>query len=166
MANLFWQESQAKATRPSLIAGKTAGVALWGGSLSCEGLNMAATDKHQLIVKAQRDFIDSIADRVEKGEPFARAEERKLIAGILRAWARQITEAPPKSRDGAAKIDPGYVAIHFACLVNGQGRSKSEATAELAGIYEVSPEAIQEAIAKFEERAMRLVPRKANATNK
>jgi hypothetical protein len=123
-----------------------------------------STDKHQLVVKAQRDFIDSIADRVEKGEPFARAAERKLIAGILRAWAKQIPDALPNTRSGAAKIEPGNVAIHFACLVNGQGRSKSAATGELAEIYDVSPEAIREAIAKFEEPAMRLVPRKANAT--
>ncbi len=118
-------------------------------------------DKHQMIVKAQRDFIDSIAERVEKGEPFARAAERKLIAGMLRAWARQIPDALPGARGGKAKIDPGYAAIHFACLVNGQGRSKAAATAELAGIYEVSPEAIAEAIAKFEAPAMRLVPKKA-----
>lgn len=123
-------------------------------------------DKHRLIVKAQREFIDSIADRVEKGEPIARVAERKLIAGMLRAWARQIPDALPGSRGGAARIDPGYAAIHFACLVNGQGRSKSAATAELAGIYGVSPEAIGEAIAKFEEPAMRLVPRKASATTK
>ena len=125
----------------------------------------ASTDKHQLIVKAQRDFIGSIADRVEKGEPFARAAERKLIAGMLRAWARQIPDALPGTRSGAARMDPGYVAIHFACLVNGQGRSKSEAAAELAEIYEVSPEAIAEAIAKFEAPAMRLVPRKANVSS-
>ena len=125
-----------------------------------------STDKHQMIVKAQREFIDSIADRVEKGEPFARAGERKLIAGMLRAWAKQIPDALPNTRGGAAKIDPGYVAIHFACLVNGHGRSKSEASAELAEIYEVSPEAIAESIAKFEAPAMRLVPRKANASSK
>jgi hypothetical protein len=89
-----------------------------------------------------------------------------LIAGMLRAWARQIPDALPNTRGGAARIDPGYVAIHFACLVNGQGRSKPAATAELAEIYEVSPEAIREAIAKFEEPAMRLVPRKANASSK
>lgn len=118
-------------------------------------------DKYQMIVKAQRDFIDSIAERVEKGEPFARAAERKLIAGMLRAWARQIPDALPNTRGGKAKIDPGYAAIHFACLVNGQGRSKAAATAELAAIYEVSPEAIAEAIAKFEAPAMRLVPKKA-----
>lgn len=123
-------------------------------------------DKHRMIVKAQRDFIDSIADRVARGEPFARAAERKLIAGILRAWARQIPDALPTTRAGATRIDPGYAAIHFACLVNGQGRSKSAATAELAEIYEVSPEAIAEAIAKFEAPAMRLVPRKASAPTK
>lgn len=136
---------------------------------SAEGARVAfsiSSDKHKVIVKAQREFIDSIADRVEKGEPFARAAERKLIAGILRAWAKQIPEAMPDPRSGAARIDPGYVAIHFACLVNGQGRSKAAATAELAGIYEVSPEAIAEAIAKFEAPAMRLVPRKASAARK
>lgn len=123
-------------------------------------------DKQKLIVKAQRDFIDSIAERVARGEPFARAAERNLIAGILRAWARQIPDALPSTRGGKAKIDPGYAAIHFACLVNGQGRSKAAATAELAEIYEVSPEAIAEAIAKFEAPAMRLVPKKAGASAK
>lgn len=125
-----------------------------------------STEKHQLIVKAQREFIDSIADRVEKGEPLERVAERKLIAGMLRAWARQIPDALPNSASGTPKMDPGYVAIHFACLVNGQGRSKSEAAAELAEIYDVSPEAVGEAIAKFEMSAMRLVPRKADASRK
>ena len=125
-----------------------------------------STDKHQLIVKAQRDFIDSIADRVDNGEPFKRAAERKLIAGILRAWAKRIPDALPNTQGGAARMDPGNVAIHFACLVNVQGRSKSAATAELASIYEVTPEAVREAIAKFEEPAMRLVPRKASAASK
>lgn len=127
---------------------------------------MVSADKHQLIVKAQREFIDSIADRVEKGEPFARAAERKLIAGILRAWAKQIHDAQPGTRSGTAKLDPGYVAIHFAVLVNGQGQTKSAATAELAGIYDVSPAAIRDAIAKFEAQAMRLVPKKASAATK
>jgi len=125
----------------------------------------ASADRHSLIVKAQRDFIDSIADRVEKGEPFKRAAERKVIAGILRAWAKRIPDAPPNSPGAAAKLDPGNVAIHFACLVNGQGRSKSAAAGELARIYDVSPEAIREAIAKFEEPAMRLVPKKTDASH-
>lgn len=126
---------------------------------------MATTDKHHSIVKAQRDFIDSVADRVEKREPIARAAERKLIADILRAWARQIPDAPPKTPSGEARMDPAYVAIHFACLVNGQGMDKADATAELAGIYDVSPERIAEAITKFEAQAMRLVPRKDGASN-
>ena len=124
------------------------------------------TEKHQLIVKTQRDFIGSIADRVERGEPFARAAERKLIADTLRAWAKQIPEVLPKTRDGVAKVEPAYVAIHFACLVNGQGHSKPEATAELADIYGVPPDAITEAIAKFEEPALRLVPKKASTPGK
>jgi len=122
------------------------------------------SDKHPQIAKAQREFIASIADRVEKGEPFARAAERKLIAGILRAWAKQIPDALPNTQGGSARIDPGYAAIHFACLVNGQGRSKEEATAELAALYGASPEAVAEAIAKFEAPAMRLVPRKSTSS--
>lgn len=117
-------------------------------------------DKHQQIVKAQREFIESIAERVEKGEPFARTGERSLVAGILRAWARQLPDALPNTRGGTAHIDPGYAAIHFACLVNGHGRSKAEAAAELAQLYEATPEQIAEAIAKFEAPAMRLVPKK------
>jgi hypothetical protein len=124
------------------------------------------TDKHKAIVEAQRDFIGSMADRVEKGEPVARADERKMIAGILRAWARQIPETLPRTKDGVARIEPAYAAIHFACLVNGQGRSKDEATAELAKIYDATPEAVAEAIAKFEDHAMRLVPKKAGASSK
>ena len=118
-------------------------------------------EKHPKIVKAQREFIGSIADRVEKGEPFERAAERKLIAGILRAWAKQIPDALPDADGGVTKVDSGYAAIHFACLVNGQGRTKPAATAELAEIYGVSPEVVTEAIAKFEGPAMRLVPKKS-----
>ena len=114
-------------------------------------------DKHQQVVKVQREFIGAIADRVESGEPVARVAERKLIAGILRAWARQI----PEAHEGATKVDPGYVAIHFACLVNGHGRGKGQAMAELAEIYGVPAEAIEGAIAKFETSAMRLVPKRA-----
>lgn len=120
-----------------------------------------AADKHPLIVHAQREFIDSIADRVARGEPFERAAERKLIAGILRAWGRQISEVASNMRGEATKVAPGNVAIHFACLVNGQGRSKSAAIAELAEIYDASPGAIREAVEKFEAPAMRLVPKKA-----
>ena len=119
-----------------------------------------SADKHQKIAQAQRDFITSIAERLDKGEPFARAAERKLIAGILRAWAKQIPDVLPNTQGGTAKIDPGYAAIHFACLVNGQGRTKAAAMTELAELYGASPEVITEAIAKFEEPAMRLVPKK------
>ena len=126
----------------------------------------ASADKHPQIARAQREFIASIAERIEKGEPFARAAERKLIAGILRAWAKQIPDELPNTRDGSARVDPGYAAIHFACLVNGQGRSKEEATAELAQIYGVEPEAVGDAIAKFEEPAMRLVPKKTRGPAK
>ena len=124
------------------------------------------TGKHQLIVQTQRDFIGSIADRVEKGEPLARTDERKMIAGILRAWARQIPDTLPRTEGGVARIEPASAAIHFACLVNGQGRSKTEAIAELAGIYDASTEAVAEAIATFEAHAMRLVPKSANASTR
>ena len=123
-------------------------------------------DKHQLVVKAQREFIGAIADRVERDEPIHRAAERKLIAGILRAWARQIPETLPHTEDGTARIEPGYAAIHFAWLVNGQGRTKAAATAELAEIYGVSAQAVAEAVAKFEEPAMRLAPKKAGASTR
>ena len=122
-----------------------------------------SADKHRLIAKAQRDFIGSMADRVERGEPVARADERKMIAGILRAWAKQVPDTLPSTKEGVARIEPAYAAIHFACLVNGEGRSKAEATSELAKIYDASPEAVAEAIAKFEGHAMRLVPKKAKA---
>ena len=120
-----------------------------------------SADKYRAVVKAQRDFLGSVADRVESGEPVARANERSLIAGILRAWANRIPDAPPEAGGKAPRIDPGFIAIHFACLVNGQGLERTAATAELASIYDVSPEAIGEAIAKFEGQAMRLVPKKA-----
>ena len=118
-------------------------------------------EKHQQIVKAQREFIDAIADRVEKGEPFARAGERHLVSKILRAWARQLPDSLPNTHGGTATIDPGYAAIHFACLVNGHGLGKDEAAAELAKLYGAKPEEIADAIAKFEASALRLVPKKA-----
>jgi hypothetical protein len=120
-----------------------------------------SVEKQRQIVQAQRDFIDSIAERIEKGEPFARAGERNLVGGILRAWARQLPEALPNTKGGTAHIDPGYAAIHFACLVNVQGMTKEAATAELAQLYDASAEEVSQAIAKFEAPAMRLVPKKS-----
>jgi hypothetical protein len=118
-------------------------------------------DKHAEVVKAQRDFMGLLAERIERGEPFARASERKLVAGILRAWAKQLPDTIAHAPDGEASIDPGYAAIHFACLVNGQGRTKAAAAQELAGLYGASAEDILAAIARYEDSAMRLVPRKA-----
>ena len=124
------------------------------------GFSVSA-DKHPEVVKAQRDFMHLVADRIEKGEPFARAGERKLVAGILRAWAKQLPDTMANAPDGWASIDPGYAAIHFACLINGHGRTRAAAAQELAGIYGATAEDILEGIEKYEAAAMRLVPRKA-----
>ena len=116
-----------------------------------------AADKRPLVVKAQRDLIRAMADRLESGKPFARAAERKLAADILRQWAKHVPDDMPEY------ADPAQVAIHFACLVNLQEQTKVSATAELAGIYGVPPETISAVIEKFEEAAMRLVPKRADA---
>jgi hypothetical protein len=116
-----------------------------------------SADKYRKVVKAQRELLDAIAERVERGEPVARTDERRLIAGILRAWAQQIPEAPPSA---TTKVDPAYIAIHCAVLMNAEGQDKASATAELAEIYGVPPEVIGEAITKFEGPALRLVPKK------
>ena len=112
------------------------------------------------LVKAQRDFMTLLADRIERGEPFERAGERKLVAGVLRAWAGQLPDTLADTPDGSVSIDAGYAAIHYACLVNVEGHDKAVATRELAELYGAAPEAVAEAIAPFEASAMRLVPRK------
>lgn len=119
-----------------------------------------SADKYRAVVKAQRELLGAIAGRVERGEPVARTDERRLIAGILRAWADRMPDALPEAGGRVARMDPGYVAIHFACLVNVQGQDEATATAELADIYDVPVAAISEAIAKFEGPALRLVPKK------
>jgi hypothetical protein len=132
------------------------------------GLDMAASksgfsipaDKQKDVVEVQRDFMHVVADRIEKGAPFARAGERKLVAGIVRAWARQLPDSLDGAPGASASIDAGYAAIHFACLVNAQGRTREAAARELAGLYGVAPEDVVETIAPFEASAMRLVPKK------
>lgn len=116
--------------------------------------------KQKDVVKARRDFMHVVADRIEKGEPFARAGERRLVAGILRAWARQLPDTLAGAPGEAASIDPGYAAIHFACLVNAEGRPRDDAMRDLAGLYGTTADDIAEAIAPFEASAMRLVPKK------
>ena len=116
-----------------------------------------APDKRPLVVKAQRDLIRAMADRLESGKPFARAAERKLAADILRQWAKHVPDDMPEY------VDPAQVAIHFACLVNIQDQARDAATAELAEIYSVTPETISAVLEKFEETAMRLVPTRADA---
>jgi class 3 adenylate cyclase len=130
-----------------------------GTTKTAPGEFSVSAEKYRLVVKAQRELLDAIARRVERGEPVARTDERNLIAGILRAWAGRMPETLPDAGRGAARMDPAYVAIHFAVLVNFEGQDRAAAAAELAQIYEVSPEVIAEAIAKFEGAAMRLVPK-------
>src|SRR6187549_2175019 len=91
-------------------------------------------DKRPLVANAQRDLIRAMADRLESGKPFARAAERKLVADILRQWAKHVPDDMPEY------VDPAQLAIHFACLVNLREQSRVEATAELAQIYGVTPE--------------------------
>ena len=116
-----------------------------------------AADKRPLVVKAQRDLIRVMADRLESGKPFARAAERKLVADTLRQWAKHVPDDMPEY------ADPAQVAIHFACLVNIQDQARDAATAELAEIYSVPPETITAVLEKFGEPAMRLVPKRADA---
>jgi len=116
-----------------------------------------AADKRPLVVKAQRDLIRAMADRLESGKPFARAEERKLAADILRQWAKHVPDDMPEY------VDPAQVAIHFACMVNLQEQTRVAATAELADIYTVQPEIISAVLEEFEEPAMRLVPKRNGA---
>ena len=116
-----------------------------------------AADKRPLVVKAQRDVIRAMADRLESGKPFARAAERKLAADILRQWAKHVPDDMPEY------VDPAQLAVHFACLVNMREQTRVAAIAELADIYSVTPETISAVLEKFEETAMRLVPKRADA---
>jgi hypothetical protein len=116
-----------------------------------------AADKRPLVVKAQRDLIRAMADHLESGKPFARTAERKLAADILRQWAKHVPDEMPEY------VDAAQVAVHFACLVNLQERSRDAASAELAEIYSVPPDTISAVLEKFEEPAMRLVPKRAEA---
>ena len=116
-----------------------------------------AADKRPLVVKAQRDLIRAMADRLESGKPFARAAERKLAADILRQWAKHVPDDMPEY------VDPAQLAIHFACLVNMREQTRVAAIAELEDIYSVTPETIGAVLEKFEETAMRLVPTRADA---
>jgi len=116
-----------------------------------------AADKRPLVVKAQRDLIRAMADRLESGKPFARASERKLAADILRAWAKHVPDDMPEYADSA------QVAIHFACLVNMQDETRVAATAELADIHSVQPETISAVLEDVEETALHLFPMRADA---
>jgi hypothetical protein len=116
-----------------------------------------AADKRPLVVKAQRDLIRAMADHLESGKPFARAAERKLAADVLRQWAKHVPDDMPEF------VDPAQVAIHFACLVNLQDQTKDSAAVELADIYGVPTQTINAVLEKFEEPAMRLVPRRSDA---
>jgi hypothetical protein len=116
-----------------------------------------AADQRPLGVEAPPVLMTAIGARPENGHPIARAAERKLAADVLRAWAKHVPDDMPEY------VDPAQVAIHFACLVNMREQTRVAATAELADIYSVQPETISAVLEKFEEPAMRLVPKRADA---
>jgi hypothetical protein len=131
------------------------------------GISFLISDEEYASAAAsQRRFFHDIADRVARGEALEERMHRELAAGALRAFADQIPLKQPRKRGQKPRIDAGNVAIHYACLVNGQGMKKSQALADLAEGNGVSIEAIRNAVAKFGEAALRLVPKNPNLKKK
>lgn len=111
--------------------------------------------EHARVAQDQREWARTIAGKIERGEPLTRGLDRKAAAAILRGWADNLPDAPPRRVGRLPKIDAGEVALQFAAM-RAQGVQKGEAVAQLAERWEVTDEAIRKALKKHGDEALAL----------
>ena len=114
-------------------------------------------DEYESLAKSQKDFAKGIALKIERSETLD-GLERRFAAGALRFWADNLPLRQKRKRGKQPQIDPADVAIHYACMVNGQGKKKTPAIAQLAEHYGVTTQAIEEALKKYRDVALSLIP--------
>lgn len=113
--------------------------------IECDG---NSPENYAKAAKAQKQFVRDIADRLAAGKPLDDEEERIFAAGILRAWADNLSESPKRKRGTPRrKFSGNNVALLYAVRTKG-GEAKSRVISALAESHNVSDEAIRKAIEK------------------
>jgi hypothetical protein len=117
----------------------------------------------------QRELARKIADVLERGECLDSLEYptayRKFAANILRLWADNHPDNPPRARGRAPTFPSGSAALMVAFDV-AEGMSRRAAIAKTAEFYGVSTEAITKAIKPHRAMAESMVgpPRRKKGT--
>jgi len=107
--------------------------------------------------RAQRQSARKIADKIEAGETLSKFEG-KWIAAVIRGAVDYI-QAPTRQGPPSKLPNGDDAAIEFALLVIHQGKSKTQARADLAEKYCVSIEAVRKYLDKNKrgQRALEFV---------
>jgi hypothetical protein len=127
--------------------------------------NWMPPEEFAQAAQMQREWLNDMADKIEAGEPLETRLDRKVAAGVLRAWAKQIPAAAPRRKGHPPQFNTSELAWDFALLVNVYGRSKHKAHQELAEHRGVSVEAVRKALRKHPD-ALELMPRNPNLKRK
>lgn len=106
-------------------------------------------------VRSNRAWATRVADRIEAGELLS-SLDKKMVAGVVRLWAKQLRELPPKPRGQPPRFCHGSWALVYLTY-RAQGMSPSAAYAEIADQVGVSEQAVEKKMRDHAPGAARLL---------
>lgn len=104
-------------------------------------------DQHERAAHSQKDYFETLAARIEAGEPMTSAMDRRLAAGAIRALAASIPTKPKGKQGPPPKFCHQSEALTYAAY-RVKGVRHGEVLAEIADRVGVSEQAVDKAIKK------------------
>lgn len=99
------------------------------------------------IARNQRDWARVLAAKIEAGE-MLQPLDAMFVASIVRLWADNLKDQPPRKRGQLPKFNHADAAMLFFAWTETKRMTKTAAIAKLAERYGVTVEAMSAVIAK------------------
>lgn len=113
-------------------------------------------EDHAKAARSQKEFLESLAKRIESGEPITDAMGQAFAAGAIRAFAASIPVKPKGKQGPPPKFCHGSEALVYASY-RAQGMGHGAALASISDRVEASEQAVEKAIKKYRAGAFRLI---------
>ena len=113
-------------------------------------------EKHAAAATSQKEFLESLAKRIESGEAITDRMGQAFAAGAIRAFAASIPMKPKGKQGPPPKFCHGSEALVYASY-RAQGMRHGEALASISDRVGASEQAIEKAIKKSRPGAFAMV---------
>lgn len=114
-------------------------------------------DEYKRVAEGQRTWVRKIADKLDCPQSLTlEPMEREFVAGLLRHWADNLSDAPKGRQGPASKFDPaGEALVYAAGRIS--GKRHGEVVDEMSDRLEVSRPAVEKGISKWRVQAFALL---------